>query len=292
MPNYDDLLEPQEPQEAQTAPEQPFDKDAWAAQKKEQREGLYALADQTAMDMAADPARFMQYLDVQAQFDRYSATNALLILAQRPDATRIGDLDYWKQQRIFIKRDEMPNTFAILAPGKEYLRDDGTVGTNMTVKRMYDVSQAERPRLQPVPKYGDEALVRAVVRAAAMPVELVDQLDDGKDADFWPADEKIFMRRGMDAPDIVRAVARESCLAYGGDIELTFDARAGAYLVCKRFGVDVQPLDLSGVKERFGGMDDPKLVRATLSGIRNAAAEMIKIMAKELEPPTRKPEAR
>jgi len=287
MAEFDDLLSTQ-PEEA-PAPEQPFDKEAWAAQKKEQREGLYALADETALGVTADPARFAQFLDTQARFDRYSTTNALLVQAQRPDATRLGDLDYWKQQRVFIKRDELPNAVLILTPGKEYERKDGGVGTSMDVKRVYDVSQAERPRLQSQPRHADRALVQAIIAASPVPVEGVDRLDDGKDADFWPADEKIYVQRGMDAPAIIRAVAREACLAHMGDIDLTFDARAGAYLICKRFGVDTQGIDLSDVQERFGGME-ARDVRDTLSEERKAAGEITGRMAEHL--PKREVEAR
>src|SRR5262245_5867749 len=109
MANYDDLLSTQPQSTAQD-----FDVQAWAAQKKEQREGLYALADQTALRAVASPEAFTQYLDTQARFDRYSATNALLVMAQRPDAKRLGDLDYWKSQRVFIKRDELANAVTIL----------------------------------------------------------------------------------------------------------------------------------------------------------------------------------
>ena len=31
-----------------------------------------------------------KYLDVQSTFDRYTTNNALLILAQRPDAQKLG----------------------------------------------------------------------------------------------------------------------------------------------------------------------------------------------------------
>lgn len=43
--------------------------------------------------MASDSGKFQQYLDVQARFDRYTANNALLILAQRPDAERWEIMD-------------------------------------------------------------------------------------------------------------------------------------------------------------------------------------------------------
>ena len=52
---------------------------------------------------------------------------------------------------------------------KDYERDDGSIGTSVNAKRVYDVSQAERPRLQPQPRYDDRALVQAVIKASPFP---------------------------------------------------------------------------------------------------------------------------
>lgn len=288
MENFDDLLTPQQP-EAPSPQEQSFDKEAWAAHKKQQREDAYALADDTAMSVTADPARFIQYLDVQARFDRLSATNALLVLAQKPEATQLGDLDFWKKQRIFIKPGEMGNTINILAQGRDYHREDGSVGTGVDVKRVYDISQAERPRLQPQHRYNDRTLIRVLVSASPSTVQGVDDMR-GLDAEYSPADKTIYVQFGMEGKDTFQAIAREACLIQIGDVDLSFDARAGAYLLCKKFGIDVQGIDLSDVQERFGGMEDAKDVRTTMSRIRDAAAAIIKEMNKEIEPP--KQEAR
>ena len=58
--------------------------------KKAERDEVYALADATAEEVCADGGKFRDYLDVQANFRHYSATNALLILATKPDARRLG----------------------------------------------------------------------------------------------------------------------------------------------------------------------------------------------------------
>ena len=63
------------------------------------------------------------------RFDRYTANNALLILAQRPDAERLGDYGYWREQGVFVKRAERQNPVLIMEPGKEYEREDGSIGT-------------------------------------------------------------------------------------------------------------------------------------------------------------------
>lgn len=89
MSNFDDIFE--------SAPQtDAFDKEAWAAKKKAERDEVYALADATAEEVCADGGKLRNYLDVQANFRSYSATNALLILVTKPDARRLGDKDFWR----------------------------------------------------------------------------------------------------------------------------------------------------------------------------------------------------
>ena len=87
MSNFDDIFEP--------APQaEDFDKEAWAAKKKAERDERYATADATAEEICTDGGKFRDYLDVQAKFHRYSATNALLILHDNKNASKLGDKDF------------------------------------------------------------------------------------------------------------------------------------------------------------------------------------------------------
>jgi hypothetical protein len=92
--NYDDLIaqtgQEQEPQ-AVAEPQSQLSKEEFAAKMKEQRESLSELANQTEMSVTADGGAFQSYLNTLARFERYSAQNTLLIHAQRPDATCLGD---------------------------------------------------------------------------------------------------------------------------------------------------------------------------------------------------------
>ena len=81
MPNYDDLFTGQTTQQE----EKPFDKTAWAARKQAEREGVYAMIDSYVQDMGKEGGLFQAYLDVQARFDLYSVSNAILIAAQCPE---------------------------------------------------------------------------------------------------------------------------------------------------------------------------------------------------------------
>ena len=99
MSNFDDIFE--------SAPQtDEFDKEAWAAKKKAERDEVYALPMPPPRPVCADGGKFRNYLDVQAAFRNYFATNALLILATKPDARRLGDKDFWRDQGVYIKRQE------------------------------------------------------------------------------------------------------------------------------------------------------------------------------------------
>ena len=72
MANYDDIFNASQSVETDEKSYSSFDKEEWAAQKKQEREDAFALIDTTAEHMANDGALFQSYLDVQAHFDRYS----------------------------------------------------------------------------------------------------------------------------------------------------------------------------------------------------------------------------
>jgi hypothetical protein len=61
---------------------------------------------ETAVGQIQDSDTFRAYLDVQAKFYRYSPNNALLILAQQPDATRVAGYGTWKALGRQVRRGE------------------------------------------------------------------------------------------------------------------------------------------------------------------------------------------
>src|SRR4051795_7643064 len=59
-----------------------------------------------AVGAIQDSETFRAYLDAQAQFHSYSFGNVLLILAQKPDATRVAGYQTWKQLGRQVRRGE------------------------------------------------------------------------------------------------------------------------------------------------------------------------------------------
>ena len=62
MSNFDDLFESQ-PQPEQE--DRPFDKDAWAEKKLEERQEVYELADKTTEEVSTDGNKYRNFLDVK-----------------------------------------------------------------------------------------------------------------------------------------------------------------------------------------------------------------------------------
>lgn len=286
MSNFDDLFDAQGSQPYPGG--QSFDKDAWAEKKKAERQSVFDLADSTAGAVCTDGNKFREYLDLQARFDRYSATNALLILAQMPQATQVRDYDGWKDSGISVKR--CPKAISILEPGDEYQREDGSIGTYYNVKRVFDVSQTTaRGKVQPAVSTDGRLLLKALIHRPPVPMQMVDDLPNHMGAYYDHDQQVIFVRRGMDAPDIFRSVSKELAHAElaAVDVEYTregaaFAAYSASYLLCRKYGIDASGYDFSRLPDSFRE-SDPQSVRAALSEIRDTAGEISGRMARVLE---------
>ncbi len=283
MSNFDDIFE-------STPQTDEFDKEAWAAKKKAERDEVYALADATAEAVCADGGKFRDYLDVQAAFRNYSATNALLILATKPDARRLGDKDFWRDQGVYIKRQEFGRPIKIVESNGEYTRDDGSIGVSYNIKRVYDISQTTaRTRTPQAVSHDARALLNALIYKRPAPVQSVDELPNGMDAVYNHEQNAVFVRRGLSANDLFCGLSKalaQAELARTGE-EYTegnagFKAHCVSYILGKEFGVDVSGYAFEAPAD-FLRTDDPQTIRAELTDIRDTAYDISARMMRSLE---------
>lgn len=294
MNSFDDIFEGHVSQRGQT--NQPFDKEAWAEKKQAERQSVYDLADTTAVEVSTDGSKFQSYLDVQTRFSRYSATNVLLILAQKPEATQLKDFNGWKEAGASIKRQQ--KGISILEPGEEYERADGSIGTSYNVKRVFDISQTTaRAKVQPAISVDDRLLLKALISRSPVPMQTVDDLPNHMGALYDHDQQVIFVRRGMDAADIFRSVSKELAHAEIAGMEkdytregAAFAAYSVSYMLCKEYEMDTNGYDFSRLPDVFRE-SDAQGVRATLSEIRDAAANISGRMTRALEQ-NRQPKAK
>lgn len=284
MNNYDDLFTSSE-----DFRETPFDKDEWAQAKQAERQEVYEMADNTAIAASKDGPYYQQYLDVQARFPRYSTTNALLILAQNPDATRLKDFDGWKDVGASIKKGQQG--ISIVEPGKEYEREDGSVGTSFNVKKVFDISQTTalaRPRSQA--SVDDRTLLTALIHKAPVPMKMVDELPSNTVALYDNEQQVIFVRRGMDAQDLFRGVSKELAhaeIALSRDSysrsEASFAAYSASYILCKQNNVPTEGYYNFSMLPEGLSTKTPQELRGVLNEIRDTANSISNRMYRVLE---------
>ena len=195
MPNYDDLFTGQTTQQE----EKPFDKTVWAARKQAEREGVYAMIDSYVQDMGKEGGLFQAYLDVQARFDLYSVSNAILIAAQCPEATKLADFDSWKASGVYVRHGA--DAITILEPGKEYQRDDGSVGVSYNVRKVFDISQtraSQRPA--PATVRDERLLLKALMNNAPCRFAISNELPESVNVAYHPQEHTVYVLRGWTPP--------------------------------------------------------------------------------------------
>lgn len=108
-------------------------------------------------------------LKTMARFHRYSLCNVCLIMAQRPNATRVAGFHTWRTLGRFVRKGE--KGIAILAPivtrRREAPEDDCRVIAGFRAAYVFDVEQTDgTPLPSPVEPGGDPGLRTAALRTA------------------------------------------------------------------------------------------------------------------------------
>lgn len=282
MANFDDLFTtPAAPEPPSASPQ--LTKEEYAAKKKAERDDLYALADEMAHEIMQDGDAFRGFLDVQARFDRYSPTNALLIYAQNDKATRLRDFDGWKKQGVYVRRHE--TGISILEAGDSYVTEEGRTGYYYHVKKVFDIAQTDAKR-QPQVHYDDRLLLSALISKRPVPIEMAENVPNGAAYDYTR--RTVVVQRGMDGQDLFRCVSLAMARAELDQTEHA-DPQADAfrgycvsYMLCRKYGVDARGYDFSRLPESLRDADS-QTIRSELTDIRDTLQTMTGRMERALE---------
>lgn len=254
--------------------EKDIDREKFKEKKRAELEALYDAVNEETLMIAEDPEKFSAYLRVQARFNRYTVTNAILLLHKFPDAQKLKTFEGWKQDGASVKRGE--KSISILEP-YSYTKADGSMGKGFRIKKLFDISQTD-VRMSPDPfltGVSSRSLLRALLEASPVESEAADTLDHGKDAVYDQKKQKVYIRRMLEPDDFFRAAAvsiAEAQLAEQGSSqdELESKAKATAFMLCVKYGIDPER-----IRVKMTGADDQmeiKDIKAELSEIRNAFA--------------------
>ena len=253
--------------------ENDFDREKFKEKKRAELEALYDAVNEETLMIAEDPEKFSAYLRVQARFDRYTVTNAILLLHQFPDAQKLKTFEGWKRDGAFVGRGE--KSISILEPSS-YMKEDGSTGRGFRVKKLFDISQTDLRQIPSTLFYGvsSRSLLRALLEASPVETEAAYDLDNGQGAVFDTEKQKIYIRRKLEPDDFFRAAAgsiAEAQLAEQGSSsqeELRSKAEAAAFMLCVKYGID--PGSFRVKMPEAAAQMEIKDIKAELSEIRNA----------------------
>lgn len=230
---------------------------------------LFEMSNQTALKVAKDPAMFREYLELQSRFERYSVSNVFLLLAQKPEATMIGDYASWQEKEVYIRKGE--KAFYILDPKGDHKRPDGTIGPRFAVKKMFDVSQTTYVKPQePEVSVDEREMIQALIHDQSCSFVIDNDLSFGVCAEYRPQEKCVHVVQGLPGPVLFRSLAAQIAAMYmGSDSE--FHTTAAAYLVCRR--AHMEPPEIEIMPENFAEMDAGK-IREELTQIRKAGNDL------------------
>ena len=269
--------------------EKDIDREKFKEKKRAELEALYDAVNEETLMIAEDPEKFSAYLRVQARFNRYTVTNAILLLHQFPDAQKLKTFEGWKRDGASVKRGE--KSISILEP-YSYTKADGSMGKGFRIKKLFDISQTDLRQIPSTLFYGvsSRSLLRALLEASPVESEAVETLDHGKDAVYDQKKQKIYIRRKLNLDDFFRAAAgsiAEAQLAKQGSSqdELESKAKAIAFMLCVKYGIDPERIrvKMPGADAQMEIKDikaELSEVRKTFIGIADRADESIRVQRK------------
>jgi antirestriction protein ArdC len=243
--------------------------------------------------------RWAEYLRAAARFRRYSANNLMLILMQRPDATRVAGFRTWLDLRRHVRKGE--NGIAILAPcvyGGQ-TREDQETGECVTTQRrlvgfrvvhVFDVSQTDGDKLpSPVTHLEGDSAAELLARLELVAGELgfsVQRPDDfhgpvNGDTSFELKRIRLNPDRSTDqqaktlAHELGHVTAHHETVNYSaerGRCEL--EAESVAYVVLAHYGLDSAGYSFGYVAR----WSDAKAIRESAGTILEASGEILQLL--------------
>ena len=261
-------------------PAQKMSLEEWKAMKDQEKSDVFTLLDQTTLDLAEVPGCFLRYLDTQARMNRYTVSNALLISAQMPDATKLRTFAEWEKEDAKIRKG--CKSISIIEPS-EFKKADGSTSIAYNVKKVFDISQTSKAsEAKPFQQKDITKLIAAMLDTCPVSIDLATEIPvPGTAAYFDKGKNTLYVQKeGGTADYVCQCVAREL-----GFIEASLrapeadrassqaEAVIAGYLVCKRNGVPTEALNVERAASKYKGMS-AKDIRKDLTAIRTSTGKI------------------
>jgi len=266
----------------------------WREERQADKETAAALRDASVIQITKDPEKFACYLELQGDNPSYSSGNIALAMAQLPEATVVHTRDHWKDLGRFVLDPELKNGASI------FTRSATGRGYNLT--SVYDIAQTQGRELR-TPQLKDdteamEAALAALLNFSPVQVVAAENLPSG--AYYDPRQMTLAIDTACPDSQAFAAIATEIAQARFHDrgrnpaysregCELS--AQSVSYILCRRFGIQRELPDLTGMAKRCQGWEIEDRI-AFLKEIQGMSRQIGGSIEKTIAPPQRKAPAR
>lgn len=258
----------------------------WKEQREMEWENATTMQDAGITEITSNPESYAKYLEMQGDNLGYSSGNIALVMFNQPDATIFATRDRWKTLNRSVIASEQDKGTKIFArrpvPSRGY-----------TLADAYDVSQTQGRDLKKTVLTENskemESALTTVLNYSVVPVVIDKELPAAAFYDQGNMELAI----NPDYPDceaftaIAAEVAHSRFHAKGANAgydraECELDAQSVSYILCRRFGVQRDLPDLSGVAELYEGLD-PQERKGALDVIQDMSKNFGRSIEKNLE---------
>lgn len=246
-------------------------KEEFAARKKAEKDAAYETIDNSISEMMQNDDSFVNYLNFQSNMDRYTASNAILIMSRCPDATQLKSKGGWKELDVEVQVSE-DEAIHILKPS-DYIDNEGNQRTSYNVDYIYDISQTNaEPKPPQKAESNPKVLAMALMKSATVPKVAVDELPIPNSTAFYDNENnKLLVKRNSDSVSLFKDISRELSLAEIADgcdeynrAECLPSAICSAYMICQKYGIDNKDMNVTAAKQEWAGLEN-KDVRTMLA---------------------------
>lgn len=243
----------------------------YAARKKAEKDAAYETIDNSISEMMQNDDSFVNYLNFQSNMDRYTASNAILIMSRCPDATQLKSKGGWKELDVEVQVSE-DEAIHILKPS-DYIDNEGNQRTSYNVDYIYDISQTNaEPKPPQKAESNPKVLAMALMKSATVPKVAVDELPIPNSTAFYDNENnKLLVKRNSDSASLFKDISRELSLAEIADgcdeynrAECLPSAICSAYMLCQKYGIDNKDMNVTAAKQEWAGLEN-KDVRTMLA---------------------------
>lgn len=243
------------------------------------------------LDDLINSEKYAEYLRMQAVFHNYLFKNVILILLQRPNATRVAGISAWNKLGRRVNAGE--HGIMIFAPNtmkrkKKDSEDEETVVTGYRAAYVFDKEQTDgEPLAELTHKFNSdvsnyEQIAEAIQRAAPCQITFTD-IEGGANGRYMIVENRIEIQQGMSEAQTIKTMLHETAHAimHGNSDKdrqtEECEAESVAYIVSNYLGIDSSDYSFGYIMS----WADKEIFKKSLADIQKCADSIIEKISKK-----------